>query len=50
MKAHKLFLYAVAGLVVGLIIENKALIMQQNIALKAKRLKRKTHQLLEKHS
>jgi hypothetical protein len=49
MKPYKLLLYAAAGIIAGLLIENKALLIKQSVNMKARRLKRQADKLVAKH-
>jgi len=46
MKISKLFVYGAAGIITGLLIENKALIAKQCAAAKARMLKKKANNLV----
>ena len=48
MKFSRLLAYGAAGIIVGLLIENKALILKQAAAGKARLLKKKAGDLLPK--
>jgi len=46
MKISRLLAYAAAGMIAGLLIENKALIAKQCAAAKARMLKKKVEKLV----
>jgi len=47
MKASRLILYAAAGMIAGLLIENKALIAKEYAAAKGRMVKKKAKQLVD---
>jgi hypothetical protein len=46
MKTSRLLAYAAAGMIVGLLIENKALVAKQYAAAKSRMLKKKADKLV----
>lgn len=46
MKLSRLIAYSAAGIITGLLIENKALVMKQCAAAKARLLKKKAEKLV----
>jgi len=46
MKLHRLLAYAAAGVITGLLIENKALIAKQYAGAKGRLLKKKAQKLV----
>ena len=46
MKIPKLIAYGIAGIIAGLLIENKALIIKQCAAAKARKLKKNAEKLM----
>jgi len=42
-------MFAAVGVTIGLLLENKALLLQQSLQIKARRLRRQTRKMLEKH-
>lgn len=45
MKMERLFAYAAAGIIVGLLIENRLLVTKQNATAKAREAKKKVEKL-----
>jgi uncharacterized membrane-anchored protein YhcB (DUF1043 family) len=50
MKISRLWMYATAGLVVGLLLENKTLLLKHAAELKARKLKNDAEKLLPHHN
>ena len=49
MTLRRIMMFAAVGVTIGLLLENKALLLQQSLQIKARRLRRQTRKMLEKH-